>query len=105
MSRRRDLEPIGDDVESFLSGLGMPPAADLGALVGDWEEVAGAPFAGASTPVGLASGELVVEVADGGTASLLRYRTGPLIDRLAAHFGEGVVDRVRIRVGKGKNPI
>lgn len=103
MNNRRDLEPIGSDVEALLGKLGMPPAVDLGRLVTDWEEVAGPPFAGVSAPVGIDSGELIVEVADGAAASLLKYRIGPLLDRLTAHFGEGIVDRVKIRVGRRKN--
>ena len=47
-------------------------------------------------------GELILEVKDGSAASLLKYRVGPLLDRLKEHFGEGTVARIKIRVGTRK---
>jgi len=102
MSGRRDLEPIGRDLEVLLARLGMPTVIDLTELVADWETVAGEPFAGMAEPVGFKDGELVLEVKDGSAASLLKYRVGPLLDRLKGHFGEGTVTRIRIRVGNRK---
>ena len=96
------MEPIGKDLDGMLARLGMPTAVDLTALVSGWEEVAGEPFAGLAKPVGLKGGELVLEVPDGATASLLKYRVGLLLDRLWDHFGEGVVDRVKIRLSSRK---
>ena len=100
-----DLEPIGRDVDAMLARLGMPAAVKLSALVADWDVVAGEPFAGMAEPVGLKDGELVVEVVDGAAASLLRYRVGPLLDRLREHFGEQAIDRVRIRVRNRKKAL
>ena len=102
MTERRDLEPIGRDVEALLERLGMPSALDLGRLADDWMQVAGEPFAGAARPVGFSDGELIVEVDDGAAASLLKYRVGPLLDRLREVFGDGAIERVQIRVGKEK---
>lgn len=102
MRRSRDLEPIGKDLDGLLDRLGMPAAPELTALVADWKEVAGEPFAGMAEPVGFRDGELVLEVADGTGATLLKYRVGPLLDRLSERFGAGAVDRVRIRVAKAK---
>jgi hypothetical protein len=99
---RRDLEPIGRDLEVLLARLGMPTVIDLTGLVADWTTVAGEPFAGMAEPVGFKDGELVLEVRDGSAASLLKYRVGPLLDRLKEHFGEGTVTRIRIRVGNHK---
>jgi len=100
-----DLEPIGRDVDAMLARLGMPAAVKLSALVADWDVVAGEPFARMAEPVGLKDGELVVEVVDGTAASLLRYRVGPLLDRLREHFGERAIDRVRIRVRNRKKTL
>ena len=101
----RDLEPIGRDVDAMLARLGMPTAVDLSELVARWEDVAGEPFAGMAEPVGLKGGELLLQAPDGAAASLLKYRVGPLLDRLREHFGEGVVDRVRISVAKRKKAL
>ncbi len=105
MTERGDLEPIGKDVEALLERLGMPSAVDLGRLADDWMQVAGEPFAGAARPIGFSNGELIVEVADGTAASLLKYRVGPLLDRLKEVFGDGAIERVQIRVGKGKKTL
>lgn len=105
MSDGAGLEPIARDVEALLERLGIPEALDLATLADDWERVAGEPFAGVARPVGFGDGELVVEVADGAAASLLRYRVGPLLDRLKEMFGDGTVRRIRIRVEKRKNTL
>ncbi len=102
MTERHDLEPIGKYVDALLERMGMPTSLSLAELVENWENVAGEPFAGVAEPVGLKDGELVVQVRDGAVASLLKYRVGPLLDRLTSHFGEGSIDRVRIRVGDRK---
>ncbi len=105
MTERGDLEPIGKDVEALLERLGMPSAVDLGRLADDWMQVAGEPFARAARPIGFSNGELIVEVDDGTAASLLKYRVGPLLDRLKEVFGDGAIERVQIRVGKGKKTL
>lgn len=101
MRGRHDLEPIGRDLDALLERLGIPTSLDLTELVENWEELAGEPFAGAE-PVGLKDGELVVQVKDGVAASLLRYRVGPLLDRLRSHFGDEAIDRIKIRVENRK---
>jgi len=98
----RDLTPVGDGLERMLSDLGMPESLDVAALVETWSEVAGEPFASMSRPASFGSGELTLEVADGAVASLLKYRVGDLVERLARRFGEGRVTSVRIRVGRHK---
>ncbi len=102
MTERHDLEPIGKDLDALLERMGMPASLDLAELVEEWGRVAGEPFAGVAEPVGLKDGELVVQVKDGAAASLLKYRVGPLLDRLRSHFGEESIDRVRIRVRNRK---
>ncbi len=102
MTKPRDLEPIGNDVDALLVRLGMPASLNVMELIDDWEKVAGEAFAGRSQPVGLKDGELVIEVENGAIASLLRYRVGPLLDSLREHFGEGAIDSIRIRVENRK---
>ena len=97
-----DLTPVGDGLERMLANLGMPEAIDVAILVDGWQEVAGEPFASMSRPASFGGGELTVEVSDGAVASLLKYRVGDLVGRLAERFGEGRVTSVRIRVGRHK---
>lgn len=98
----RDLEPIGGDLEALLTRLGMPPTLDVSRLVDEWDELAGEPFSTMAIPAGFDDGELLLEVADGSAASLMKYRAGALLDRLRESLGDGIVDRIRIRVGKPK---
>ena len=95
-----DLQRIGDDLDAVLRRLGLPAVGAAERLVDDWPEVAGEPWASRARPVGLHRGELVVEVADGTTASLLRYQVGDLLERLEEGLGARLVDTVRIRVRK-----
>jgi len=101
----RDLEPIGGELEALLTRLGMPPTLDVARLVDEWDELAGEPFSTLTTPAGFADGELVLEVADGSAASLMKYRAGALLDRLREALGDGLVDRIKIRVGKPKKEL
>jgi hypothetical protein len=92
------LRPIGAGVEKMLRDLGMPETIDVAALVDDWAAIAGEPFGSMSTPTSFGDGVLTLTAQDGVAASLLKYRVGDLIGRLANRFGEGVVTSVRIRV-------
>ena len=96
------LEPIGGDLEAILTRLGMPPTLDVTRLVEEWEELAGEPFSTMATPAGFGDGELLLEVADGSAASLMKYRAGALLDRLRESHGDGIVTRIKIRVGNAK---
>ena len=91
-------EPIRDVLDQVLRDLGVGRPLDVAQLVGDWDQVAGEPWAGRSRPVSLDGSELVVEAFDGATASLLRYQVAGLVGRLAAVLGEGLVASVRGRV-------
>jgi hypothetical protein len=96
-----DLQRIGDDLEAVLRRLGLPSPGALQRLVDDWAGVAGEPWASRATPAGLNRGELILEVADGTTASLLRYQVSGLLERLEGALGARLVESVRLRV---RNP-
>ena len=97
-----DLERIGDDLAAVLRRLGLPPIGALQRLVDDWAGLAGEPGASRSRPATLQHGELVVEVVDGTSASLLRYQVGDLLRRLQEGLGARLVDTVRIRLESSK---
>ena len=95
---RQEPTAVGDLLDGVLEGLGMVKPVEVGELVRRWDTVAPEPFATAARPVGLASGELTLEVADGAAASRLRYQLGTLMARLDVRLGAGVVTGVRLRV-------
>lgn len=100
-----DLERIGDGLEAVLRRLGLPAPGVLDRLMDDWPEVAGEPWAERAVPVGLQKGELVIEVADGATASLLKYQVAALLERLEKGLGARLVETVRLRVRSSKNAL
>ena len=72
-------QPISDVLAEVMRRLGVSHPVDVAQLVADWDETAGEPWAGRSRPASLEGGELVVEVFDGASASLLRYQVGGLV--------------------------
>jgi len=94
------LDPIGDMLTPFLERLGLSRPDTAARLSGDWQQLAGEPWATRARPAGLRNGQLLVEVADAATVSVLRYRTGELLKRLDDALGEGTVEVVRLRVAK-----
>lgn len=95
-----DPRPIHEILDGVLQRFGVARPVESAALAADWDSLAGAPWAGRSRPTALSRGELVVEVADGAAASLLKYQTTELVGRLEAALGQGLVTSVRLRVGR-----
>lgn len=97
-----DLERVGDGLDALLRRLGIPSPDDAARLFDEWEQLAGEPWASRSRPVGMQKGELIVEVPDGGVATLLQYQAGALVERLAGALGSPLVQRVTVRVARPK---
>jgi predicted nucleic acid-binding Zn ribbon protein len=102
-SGKREPQAVGELLDGVLERLGVARGLDIAELVHQWETVAPEPFAATARPVGLAGGELTLEVDDGGTASRLRYQLGMLLARLEERLGTGVVTGVRLRVRRPQN--
>ena len=94
------LDPVADMLTPFLEKLGLAKPDTAARLTTEWQTLAGEPWATQARPAGLRSGELLVDVVDSATVSLLRYRTGELLEKLDAALGEGSVDVVRLRVAR-----
>lgn len=101
--RKKEPSPIGDLIGPLLESYGIARPKDASALIERWAEVAGEPWASRSRPVQVRRGELLVEVADGGSASLLKYQTADLIRHIADQLGTGLVDSVRIRTSSRRS--
>lgn len=94
------LDPIADMLAPFLERMGLARPDQAARISSEWSDLAGEPWASQSRPAGLREGQLVVDVVDAATVSLLRYRTGELLKRLDEELGEGTVEVVRLRVAK-----
>lgn len=91
-----DLTPLDDGVRRALARLGLVDVEVMLRLRAEWDEMAGAPWAGVSRPLGLSDGELVVEAAQPGLVATLRYAAPALAGRLAATFHSARVDTVKV---------
>jgi predicted nucleic acid-binding Zn ribbon protein len=67
-------------------------------LFGRWAEIVGPQLAAHARPLSLSSGVLVVAVTESGWATQLTYLEGELLSRFREALGEGVVDRVEVRL-------
>lgn len=96
MKDRNEIPNISGGVARMLRRLGMGEVRVLLELQEDWDDIAGRPWAGASRPMGITGGELVVEALDSGSVSLLRYATEALVAAVGERVGSGHVDRIRV---------
>ncbi len=96
-ARRRpeSVEGIVDRLMAKVSGGRAAPAALLSAR---WSEVVGDTFAQKTRPGSCESGRLVVLVADGATASKLRFNTSQIMQKAEEVAGKGMVSSITYRV-------
>lgn len=88
---------VGDLVDSVLGRISMGGAAAVLRLRANWRDVVGVRAADKSAPLALDDGALLVEVADGATASLLRFETTRIAQKATDVCAEPVL-AVRFRV-------
>jgi len=95
--RRRSPRPL---VVALAETVGrLSPDGEGDRLLSGWREVAAQlPTAAGATPVGLRSGELVVEVADGLLKAELAFQQAELLAAAQAAFGESLVSRVVLKL-------
>jgi len=89
---------LRDSLDVVLRGLGSPPVDVLTALHERWDDIVGPAAAEHCRPRGLEEGRLVVETVQPAWASQLRWQAADLVRRAGEILGEGVVERVEIRV-------
>ncbi len=95
---RRDPEEITELLGAIIERVGTGAERSAAILVEQWDEIVPERWKKGSQPVGIRRGVLLVEVASGADATLLRHDTAELVDRIARRLGPGVVDAVRLRV-------
>ena len=85
---------------------GGKTGASAAALSKHWPQIVGARWAKISTPLKFTSsreGRTLVITAPGAAATLIMSASGPIIERLNGHLGDGYVSRIRIIQTKMKD--
>ncbi|MFP3881560.1 MAG: DUF721 domain-containing protein [Actinomycetota bacterium] len=98
MSGERELEHFSESVDDMFARLGLPDPVVMAGISSEWDELAGAPWAGRSRPLYIRGKTLVVEASSPSMVAFLRYGETSLLDRLEERFGKGVVQKVDIRL-------
>jgi hypothetical protein len=100
MGKQDPPEPrsIKASLDQVARSLGGPDSRSLTGLFGHWADIVGPQLAAHARPVSLTSGVLVVAVTEPGWATQLTYLEGELLGRFRDALGEGVVDRVEVRL-------
>lgn len=98
MTGERDLEHFSESVDDMFARLGLPDPVVMAGISSEWDDLAGAPWAGRSRPLYIRGKTLVVEASSPSMVAFLRYGETSLLDRLEERFGQGVVQKVDIRL-------
>ena len=78
--------------------LGGPDAGSLSGVFGQWADIVGPQLAAHARPLSLSSGVLIVAVTEPAWATELTYLNSELLRRFGEALGEGVVQRVEVRL-------
>lgn len=97
MSREDDLEHFSDSIDEMFTRLGLPDPMVMAAVSSEWDDLAGPPWTGRSTPLYIKGTTLIVEASSSSMVAFLRYGETSLLVSLSARFGGGVIDTVDIR--------
>lgn len=89
-------ELLGAIIEKAAVGVDVRQAD----LVESWEAFAPADWVTFGTPIGVRDRSLLVEVADGSAATLLKYQIPTLLSAISERFGPDLVTAVRVRVSR-----
>jgi predicted nucleic acid-binding Zn ribbon protein len=100
MGKHDPPEPksIKASLDQVARSLGGPDAGVLSGVFAHWADIVGAQLAAHARPLSLASGVLVVGVTEPAWATQLTYLEGDLVRRFAEALGEGIVQRVEVRL-------
>jgi len=94
-----DPQHVRQGLELFLKHLGAPPVSVITELTARWADCVGPALAGASRPIELVDGTLVVSCDDAAWAAQIGWMESQIIDRFRAMFPDATLSRVSTRVG------
>jgi len=100
MGKHDPPEPrsIRASLDAVARSLGGPDSQSLSGVFAHWADIVGPQLAAHARPLSLASGVLVVAVTEPAWATQLTYLESELLGRFRDALGEGVVDRVEVRL-------
>ena len=93
-----DPRPLKASLDHVARSLGGPDAASLSDVFGHWADLVGPQLAAHARPLSLSSGVLIVAVTEPAWATQLTYLEAELVGRFREALGEGVVERVEVRL-------
>jgi hypothetical protein len=95
--------PLGDVVDELLGEDAFRRGMPVATLLRAWPELVGARLAEATSPESLEAGCLVVRATDGPWGAQATYLAEEIRRHADEALGGGVIDRIRIVVGPGRN--
>ncbi|MCP3974743.1 MAG: DUF721 domain-containing protein [bacterium] len=95
---RRRPQSVSEIVDRFMDKVGGGRAAPAGLLAARWGDVVGPQFAAKTRPGSCDGGRLVVLVADGATASKMRFLTSQILQKATQIVGADTVTSISFRV-------
>ena len=100
MGKHDPPEPksLKSSLDRVARSLGGPDAGSLSGVFGHWADIVGPQLAAHARPVSLSKGVLVVAVTEPAWATQLTYLESELVGRFREALGDGVVDRVEVRL-------
>ena len=90
---------VGKILRPLSKKFGGKAGASAAALTKHWPQIVGARWSKISSPLkftGGRDGRTLVIAAPGAAATLIMSASGPIIERLNGHLGEGYVARIRV---------
>lgn len=98
--KRREPTEISEVLGTLIERASGRIDVRQGELLERWRDVAPGDWSEVATPIGIRDRTLLVEVASGTAASLLKYQVQQLIGAITEAFGEELVTSVRLRVSR-----
>jgi len=100
MGKQDKPEPqsLKASLDRVARSLGGPDAGSLSGVFGQWADIVGPQLAAHARPLSLSSGVLIVAVTEPAWATELTYLNSELLRRFGEALGEGVVQRVEVRL-------
>lgn len=96
MSDSNDMTSFETSMKEMFRRLGLPDPLLVGEIKKNWNDIAGSPWTGRSSPVTIQGKTLVVEAVSPSMVAFLRYGVEDLLRNLHTRFGD-VIEAVDVR--------